>query len=525
MGDNKNTNKNHIRIKHLNESQKRVFANKIRDKLRYDMHSVFNKVQTIVSDSTGFKKYCANFKKIHGEGDPSDDAMKSLMKGLELVDREYHPLYIDDFSILKDSSQKITQETKASAKKIKRSSNSNAWDTVKIIRDNEGTSTRLKELPSTDLERVVHYCSKDKNIFNRILKYCKHELRTYQKEILQADPIEQRKKLSNCEFVMDLTRKSVHKDDALIYMFQLLRTIDESVCPIYLNMVPPSRNLIHYLKMLEMEARCISRRPQFLSQSSESNKSNKGKQEFTRIKQELPPLTVELPPVMEQTSFQLLMPSEIRLKHLTEANFNVLIESLSKEEHWRYVALSVDDLILEHHINVSPFEFYQYLLFCSPRDYDRTMNMLQFLKYIDATYEPVYLKRFLPIKQCKAFNAFILELYKKTHVLRNKCEENTRQEPNSLKRKRSESSFSSYLSMIFPLDSSSPDEEVGESTSSSNSSRKNDSMFCTLCVAKERNCVFMPCTHSLCCRDCQEKITKCPTCRRDIQWVQPIILS
>ena len=50
---------------------------------------------------------------------------------------------------------------------------------------------------------------------------------------------------------------------------------------------------------------------------------------------------------------------------------------------------------------------------------------------------------------------------------------------------------------------------------------------CVVCLNKDRNIVFLPCNHCICCNDCANILqnNKCPTCRGNIQDKQIVYLS
>ena len=47
-------------------------------------------------------------------------------------------------------------------------------------------------------------------------------------------------------------------------------------------------------------------------------------------------------------------------------------------------------------------------------------------------------------------------------------------------------------------------------------SRRDTASKCCICLAKERDVVFMPCFHLVACFDCSKRMCECPICRKDI---------
>lgn len=61
------------------------------------------------------------------------------------------------------------------------------------------------------------------------------------------------------------------------------------------------------------------------------------------------------------------------------------------------------------------------------------------------------------------------------------------------------------------------DERIRKSTNNALSVDIDNKKCCIICLENERNIVFMPCKHLMCCYECSVNFTKCPTCREKIK--------
>lgn len=52
-----------------------------------------------------------------------------------------------------------------------------------------------------------------------------------------------------------------------------------------------------------------------------------------------------------------------------------------------------------------------------------------------------------------------------------------------------------------------------------------DSITCKICMEKPMNCVFMPCSHYMCCTRCAQRVSRCPICRTDVTSNLPLFPS
>uniref|UniRef100_A0A0X3NUC5 E3 ubiquitin-protein ligase MYLIP n=1 Tax=Schistocephalus solidus TaxID=70667 RepID=A0A0X3NUC5_SCHSO len=51
-----------------------------------------------------------------------------------------------------------------------------------------------------------------------------------------------------------------------------------------------------------------------------------------------------------------------------------------------------------------------------------------------------------------------------------------------------------------------------------------EALVCRVCMDSPINCVFFPCGHTICCKDCADRVDQCPICRKSIELRHPCFL-
>ena len=66
------------------------------------------------------------------------------------------------------------------------------------------------------------------------------------------------------------------------------------------------------------------------------------------------------------------------------------------------------------------------------------------------------------------------------------------------------------------VDENNEKRDIEDSTISNDERQKLENLKCVICLEQDKNVVFLPCNHMVCCEECANSVDKCPMCRKSI---------